>query len=279
MHGSLETMRGHVTIHDHGAMRLHDYTAPQDGLLVHSLIVEGPNQIVLFDAQFLLAYAEEVADYIARLGKPLARIIISHIHPDHWSGLAILARRFPETPIAALAGVRDYIERNGQAIMTARQTVFGEAVAATAMVPQEVITPGEHVIDGIRYRFEAHDEGESQHQLVAFLSDQATLLAFDLVFPRNVHVFTVAPFFDHWAAILRHLDAQEFDTLLVGHAGPATRADIAATIDYLGTAREIHARTASPEDYAARIKARFPGRAEPGWVDFASLMLYGVINP
>lgn len=273
------SLQGKVALYDHHAVRIHDYTAPQDGLLVHSVIIEGPSELVLFDAQFLLVYAAEVADYIASLGKPLSRMIISHVHPDHWSGLAIIASRFPETPIAALANVRDYIAQNGQAIMNARRKVFGDAVAAEAIIPSEIIEPGEHTIDTVRYRFEAHDEGESQHQLVASLPDQRTLLAFDLVFPHDVHAFTVASFFDHWIVILRSLEAHDFDTLLVGHAGPATRSDIAATISYLDVAREIKAEATLPKDYAAKIKAHFLDRAEAGWVDFGSLMLYGVINP
>lgn len=279
MQEKIHTMLGHVNVHNHEVIRIHDYMAPSDGLLVHSVIVEGPNSLVLFDAQFLLSYAKDLADYIQRLGKPLARIIISHVHPDHWSGLAVVAPRFPAAKIAALPKVRDYIALNGQEIMDARRNVFGDAVASQAVIPEEIIEPGEHVIDGVHYQFEAHDEGESQYQLVAILPNQRTLLAFDLVFPRHVHAFTVAPYFSHWTKILRQLESYDFDAILVGHSRPASREDIGATIEYLEIAKEIHAQTTSPEDYAAKLKKHFPDRGEAGWIDFASLMLYGVINP
>lgn len=270
---------GQVTIHDRGAVRIHDYQAPRDGLMVHSLIVEGPTRLVLFDAQFLLDYAAELADYIDTLGKTLDRIIISHGHPDHWSGLAVISTRFPGVPIAALQDVRDYIEANGQAIMTARQAVFGARVAAAPVPPTVTIESGAIEIDAVRYVFEAHEDGESQHQLVATLPDHDMLFAFDLVFPADVHAFTVAAYFDHWSAILNELLVRPFETVLVGHAGPARRDDIKATIAYLEVAREVRASTSQPEEFAARMKQVFPERLESGWVDFASLMLFGVIDP
>ncbi len=270
---------GQVTIHDHGDVRVHDYQAPQDGLLVHSVIVEGPTKLVLFDAQFLLDYATEVADYIEKLDKVLERVVISHGHPDHWSGLEVIAKRFPGVPIATLPAVRDYIATNGQPIMTARRMVFGTRVAEGPVVPTITIEPGVMEIDGVRYVMEAYDEGESQHQLVVTLPNQAIMLAFDLIFPADVHTFTVAAYFDHWIGILNQLASRSFGTLLVGHAGPARRSDIHSTIAYLQTARDVHATTKVADEYAAHMKKLFPNLSESGWVDFSSLMLYGIINP
>ncbi len=270
---------GQVTTRRHGGVSLHDYQAPQDGLFVHSIIIEGPTELVLFDAQFMLDYATELADYIETLGKPVERIIISHAHPDHWSGLAVIARRFPRAAIMALASVRDAIIADGQAIMTSRQRIFGNRVADAPVLPTATIEPGTHMFDTVRFDIEALEEGEAQHQMVVMLPDQATMLAFDLVFPASHHVFTVAAYFDGWIALLHDLARRSFDSVLIGHAGPAGRDDIAATIAYLQTARAIHARADSAAHYAEQLKAAFPMRAESGWVDFAALMLYGEIQP
>lgn len=272
-------MQGKVTVADHDSVRIHDYTSPQDGLFVHSVIIEGASRLVLFDCQFFLRYATEVADYIDGLKKPLDRIIISHIHPDHWSGLEVISKRFPQVPIFALQSVKTYIEVNGGKIMTARQGAFGDAVASHAVTPTHVLATGKTQIDGVTYEFEEFDEGESQYQLVARLPEQKTLMVFDLVFPKVTHVFTVAPHFDHWIEILETLKGKTFDNLVVGHAGPVGREDIDSTIAYLRETKVLYQNSKTPGDYATKVKARYPERQEPGWIDFSALLLYGVINP
>jgi hypothetical protein len=41
----------------------------------------------------------------------------------------------------------------------------------------------------------------------------------------------------------------------------------------------IHAANSSPETYAEALKAAYPSYYGGPWVDFSSLLLYGVINP
>jgi len=61
-------------------------------------MIEGPTAVVIFDGQLLLPYADEVASYVQTLGKPVERIILSHAHTDHWSGLQVLTSVSP-TPV------------------------------------------------------------------------------------------------------------------------------------------------------------------------------------
>ncbi len=273
-------MKGMVAVHDHGAVRIHDYQAPEDSVLVHSVLVEGPTSLVLFDAQLLIPYATEVAEYAASLGKPLERIVVSHTHADHWSGLQTVKDRFPGVPVFALGSVRDFIATTGDAVLANRAaTPFGPLMAQAAVVPDEVLPVGAVTIDGVEYEFEEFADGEADHQLVARLPRQRTLLAFDLVYARNSHGFAEnAEDLDHWAEILEALEAKEFDALLFGH-GTGDRADIAATIEYVRGAKAAHEAAASPEEWAAAVKAAFPNRQHPGWADFTSLLMYGVIDP
>ena len=77
---------------------------------------------------FHVKHAEELANYIAGLGKPVNRIVLSHIHPDHWSGLSVLHERFHQAPIYALPEITAYIRENGQKILDARNAAFGPVV-------------------------------------------------------------------------------------------------------------------------------------------------------
>ena len=96
-------------------------------------------------------------------------------------------------------------------------------------------------------------------QLVAVMPDQQTLLAFDLAFAPNEHVFTVTPHFDNWIKILDGLNTlPTYDVVLSGHGEPTDRSAIDATIAYLRKGREMYAGTSDPEVYASRMKAAFP---------------------
>src|SRR5262245_66389781 len=91
-HAMLACHKGTVLVAELGDIKIHTYISPEDGLLTNTQIVEGPRKLVIFDGQFFLPYAEEVANYVVTLGKPVDRIVLSHIHLDHWSGLSLLAR-------------------------------------------------------------------------------------------------------------------------------------------------------------------------------------------
>ena len=89
-------MNGTITITRGGKVTIHTYTSPPEGWLVNTHILEGPTKLIIFDGQLMCAYADEAAAYASRLNKPVDRIILSHPHPDHWSGLEVLTARFPQ---------------------------------------------------------------------------------------------------------------------------------------------------------------------------------------
>jgi hypothetical protein len=66
--------------------------------------------------------------------------------------------------------------------------------------------------------------------------------------------------------------------ILSGHGEPTVHSAINATIAYLQKAREAHAATIDPMDYASRMKAIFHNRQNPGWVDISASLLYEVVD-
>jgi glyoxylase-like metal-dependent hydrolase (beta-lactamase superfamily II) len=272
-------LRGTVRVLEHGDVRVHTYISPEDGLLTNTPIVEGPTRLIVFDGQFFLPYAREAAIYAKSLGKPVDRIILSHIHLDHWSGLGVLAEHFPEAPLYAPRGVAEYLRRYSQKILDARRPTFGDRIPRHPTVPTEDLPEGQVAIDGVNFEFRRYADAESALQLVAILPDQRTLLAFDLAFAANHHVFTVTSHFDNWMAILRGLDMRPtYDTVLSGHGDPTDRSALGATMTYLAKGKEVHAATRDPEAYARTMKAAFPHRQHPAWIDISASLLYSVVD-
>src|SRR5258707_10877522 len=105
---------GAILVSQFGSVKIHSYLSPADGFHVNTQMIEGPTAVVIFDGQLLLPYAGEVASYVQALGKPVDRIILSHAHTDHWSGLQGLTERFPHAPGFALDGGADQLRAKGQ---------------------------------------------------------------------------------------------------------------------------------------------------------------------
>jgi glyoxylase-like metal-dependent hydrolase (beta-lactamase superfamily II) len=273
-------MDGSVTVDKRDTVRFHTYTSPADGLVENTHIVEGRNRLVLLDAQLFLAYAREVADYAEGLGKPVERIIVSHGHPDHWSGLEVLTRRFPKTPVYALPEVRDHIAQDGQTTLDTAHRIYGDHIASAPVVPDRVLAEGSEVLDGITWEYQKVLEVESPAQLVIRFPELRTLATFDLVFANRYHLFTIAPYFDHWIEILRSLkQLRSYDRFLAGHGEATDPSALDGNIRYLQDAKAIHASTTSADEYTERLRAKYPEREQPGWVDFSALFLYAGINP
>lgn len=155
-------------------------------------------------------------------------------------------------------------------------------VAKTPTLPDHDLAVGEATIGGVRFDFERQPDGESDWQTIVRLPDAGVVMAFDLVFPPDTHLFTVANYYDHWIQILQGLKgdaAKGYDTLTIGHGKPVGFDVIDGNISYLRKAKELHAANSTAESYAEALKGAYPGHYGGGWVDFSSLLLYGVINP
>jgi hypothetical protein len=266
---------GAILVSRFGPVKIHSYLSPLDGFHVNTQMIEGPSAIVIFDGQLLLPYADEVASYVQTLGKPVDRIILSHAHTDHWSGLQVLTERFPDVRVFALDGVADQLRARGSARLDSFRPIYGERIATEVTIPAETVTEGLQRIDGVTYDFRRFVDAESDLQLAALLPEQKVLMAFDLVFSPNEHVFTVVDHFDHWMIVLEQLKAlQGYDTITIGHDTPVHRSAIDSTITYVKRAREIHAASPDAKTYSENLKAAFPDRQLASMVDFSANLLY-----
>ena len=268
-------MKGTVVISAYPALRVHTYVSPHDGWLVTTPIVEGPEQLVIFDGQLLNAYAEEVAAYAHSLRKPVERIIVSHAHPDHWAGLEVLSREFADAPISALPTVSTQIRAGGETMLARLRGLFGDAITTRVTVPTGNIELGEQTVAGARCEFRELSDVESDTQVLVLLPDQKVMMAFDTIYSATDHVPTLAGHFEHWLSVLADLKTiGEYDEIVIGHNAPTDRLAIDTTAAYLHEARQIYARSKDAASYAANLKAAFPNRAMPGFVDLSASLLY-----
>lgn len=92
------------------ALELDVYRADENSFFVASVLVKGPSEAVLIDAQFTRAHAHQVVANILRSGKKLTTIYISHGDPDYYFGLEVIRQAFPEAKVYATQHTIKHIE-------------------------------------------------------------------------------------------------------------------------------------------------------------------------
>jgi glyoxylase-like metal-dependent hydrolase (beta-lactamase superfamily II) len=81
---------------------LHVHTGKgQVGYDVNSTMISGDKDMLVIDPQFSLSEAHKLAAEILESKKNLTLIYITHPHPDHMFGLAVLHQAFPQAKIVA----------------------------------------------------------------------------------------------------------------------------------------------------------------------------------
>lgn len=70
-----------------------------------STLVSGVSEAVLIDAHHIRTDVADLVEFIARNGKRVTTIYVTHGHADHWYGAGDLLARFPDTRVVATAPV------------------------------------------------------------------------------------------------------------------------------------------------------------------------------
>ena len=266
---------GVVQVSRRGGVTFHSYMSPQQGLLVCVHVIESANALVVVDAVMLRPHYTELRAYADSLGKPIDRVIVSHLHPDHWFGLAA----FDDVPVHSQQYTHDGIVIAGDTFLESKRAVYGDLVPSRKVVPSHIITPGTTVVDGVTYEFSEVNEVESVTALVIELPEVKTLVAQDLVY-NHVHMFvgekTSAGDYccDNWMAALSAYQAKGHELILPGHGEPCGGEVFPEAIAYLSAVKELLRSAAGEDDLKRRTLERFPGYRLPEMLDLTNLFLY-----
>ena len=98
-------LSGHINAQSKLQLKVH-HGAGVNGYDVNSTMISGEKDMLVIDPQFSLSEAHRLAAEILESKKNLTLIYVTHPHPDHLFGLAVLHQAFPNAKIVALAGDR-----------------------------------------------------------------------------------------------------------------------------------------------------------------------------
>jgi glyoxylase-like metal-dependent hydrolase (beta-lactamase superfamily II) len=260
-----------LTVYDLQTIKIHSFTTPWEAVGNCTSIIEGPTQLIVIDTQFFVGYAQEFRAYIDTLNKPIARLLITHEHPDHWFGLAAAFADVEESH--ALADVKSAIEETGPGTLAFLQGTLGEMAPKEFLNVKQVLTPGVATIDGVKIETVEYRDAEAAVQAVFKLPDYGVLLAGDLIYAYGHYFLTTN--FDNWTSILQGLEKEPgYQLIIPGHGLPSLPAVYEDGIDYLHTSKEAFAAATDAEDLRTRLLAAYPDRPGAGIMDIYLPRLY-----
>lgn len=198
-----------------------DFTTSNGGNIVNTSFIVAPAGLIVIDSGPSLRYGQQMRSAIAALSdKPLALVINTHHHPDHFLG----NQAFAGTALAALPATIQGIASEGNAFAENLFRLSGDWMKGTeVLAPSRALAAGSSEIAGRRLRLMALD-GHTGADLAIYDETSGVLFAGDLVFngraPTTPHADIA-----HWLAALDQLEAVTrepgFSALVPGHGALA----------------------------------------------------------
>lgn len=171
-----------------GPRNLHRYAANHTVWNTNSYWIEGAGGVVLIDAQLLPSDARAVASQIKATGKPLAGVIVTHPHLDHYGGLAALRDAFGDFPVYASKATAERMAPTHKQMLGyyPMPNAFGEALDERFVGATHFLQDGETLtIAGIDLQVHDLGAGEAANNIALYQKDLDVLFAGDMFYPHT----------------------------------------------------------------------------------------------
>jgi quinoprotein relay system zinc metallohydrolase 1 len=191
-------------------------TLSNGGAIANIGILDSSAGAIIIDSGPSKRYGEQLAALARELtGKDIARVYLTHFHPDHVFG----NQAFAPGVVAASEGVIKGLKDVGEGFASAMYSAAGDWMRGTELVlPKTVIERGIEDVGDRRLRL-MRMRGHTGSDLVVYDEATGVVFAGDLVFldraPTTPHAN-----FEHWKVALANLGGIPHTLMVPGH-GPA----------------------------------------------------------
>ncbi len=233
-----------------------------NGYDVNSTMISGENDMVLIDPQFTLGNAHRLAAEILESKKNLTTIYITHPHPDHLFGLAVLKQAFPSARIVALPATVNAAKTGWPARQKFWFPAYGHNIPGPeAVLPEELSTP-ELTLEGEHFPITGGVQGDAPGNSFVFIPSLKAVVAGDTVFD---HVYFGVPrdkAREDWMKTLDEISALKPAIVIPGHQGPGATdnlATIAFMKQYIADWDANVATSKNAAEMRAKVLKQYPG--------------------
>lgn len=237
------------------------FTSSPTGFLVNSTLVAGEKEAVLIDAQFSLADAHRLTAMILESKKTLTTVYVTHYHPDHYFGLAIVKQAFPKAKLVALPAAVSEIKKTWKKKVEQWGPMYGGLVPAKPDLP--IALTGKTIsLEGQTLEIKGPVQGDSPDNTYVWIPSIKTVIAGDIVY-SGVHAWTAETNTDSrkaWIKTLDEITALSPTTVIAGHKDPKLKDDassIKATKDYLLAFDAAVAASKTADEVQAKLKPKY----------------------
>ena len=239
------------------------------GFAVNSVLIYGENDAVLLDAQFAQSSAHRLVAMVTENGVKPSRIYISHFHPDHFLGLNVIKKEFPDIEVLSLPGIADLV--NGA--FDFKIDYWGKEVlkldGAKEAVKVKPVSKPYLELEGEKIEILGPLRGDSDDASALWIPSIKTLLAVDAVF-AEAYVWiadakTIASRKD-WFKVLDDFEALNPEVVVPGHS-PSNDPkyfdpeNMKFTKKYIEDFEEVWKNASSSEEIIDKMTEKYPGLA------------------
>jgi glyoxylase-like metal-dependent hydrolase (beta-lactamase superfamily II) len=251
------------------------FAASQPGAWSNSYLISDADDALLFDVFQLRSDARQLADRVEASGKRVAKVWISHAHPDHFLQLDLIVDRFPDAVLLTTPNVLEDLRTDGPWIFDLLKDKLGPEAAERLVEPTAIdgssLRVGTSTLDVVEF-----GAGEAKHHACLHLPDRQAFVTSDLIY-NGAHLYLQEHNLEGWLARLdefeRFASEHGVQTLYPGHGPAGGLSLIQGTREYL-QAFVTAVRTGTADSARAAITARFPDYKVEQFLTVFSLPAY-----
>ena len=218
--------------------------------------------MLVIDPQFSLSEAHKLAAEILESKKNLTTIYVTHPHPDHLFGLAVLHQAFPAAKIVALPATVAGAKTGWPARQKFWFPTYGNNIPGPDPVLPEELTEPYLTLEGERFPVTGPVQGaDGPGNSFVYIPSLKAVVTGDIVFD---HVYFGVPkdaARENWLKTIDQITALQPTIIVPGHQGGGATDDISAISfmkQYIADWDKNVAASRSAAEMKAKVLAQYP---------------------